>query len=169
MTALYIPPGMLSNATTKVAILTAIVDMSAPKLTELNAGTTVDISCYLTGDGWNPNVTENTITDERLCTEQIFEEPGDYTESLEATFIYDNVTAADDKARLALTPYTLKFAVVRIGKKAALAWAIGDLVDVYSFKGGQQRKNAGGRNTKFNMTQRMFLNQITQRDVALVA
>lgn len=167
--ALVVPAGMLTNSTTKFVVVSAIANIAAPKLTEINAVSSVDISCYITGDGFSQETSENTITDERLCSRQIFEEPGDFQESLEISFIYNNLDEDGDAARLALPPYASKFAVVRVGKEAEDPFILGDLVDVFSFKAGRQRKNAGGRNSKHTMTQKLFLNNIVQRDVAVVA
>jgi hypothetical protein len=160
---------MTTNGTTKVQVVQAIADMAAPKVTEVNAVTSVDISCYITGDGWNEQISENSITDERLCSPQVFEEPGDFTETLELTYVYSNLDEDNDEARIALTPGTVGYIVSRTGKAASAAFATADIVDVFYFKAGKQRKNQGGRNAKHTMTQKLFLRSVTQHDVSIVA
>lgn len=164
-----VPPGMLTNGTSKIVVVQAIANMAAPKLTEVNAVSSVDISCYIMGDGWSESISENTIEDTRLCTLQVFQEPGDFTEELEITFVYDNYDDDNDEARTTLVPYTTAYMVARTGKPNASPFIVGDIVDVFKYKAGKQRKNAGGRNTKHTMTQKLFLRDITQHDVAIVA
>src|SRR5690606_6225186 len=78
----------------KVAGATTIADIAAPKVTELTAATTKDISCYLTGSGWNPSFDQAAISDERLCDTFTAEQPGRKSVSIEVTYI-DNTNSAN--------------------------------------------------------------------------
>lgn len=69
MTAVY-PEGTPTLGNTRVTAVVAIADMTAPKVaTELNAATSVDLSCYLYAEGWSPSGTQAKQTKKRrLCT-----------------------------------------------------------------------------------------------------
>lgn len=160
---------MDSNGTMLVLLVNAIADMSAPTITEMTAGTVVDLSCYLTAEGFSPSVTENTSEDTRLCTKQIFQNPGDYTEELEISFVFNNLDEDEDEARINLTAGVSKFIVARYGIDPEDAISVNDIVDVFSFRAGKQRKNTPGRNSVHTITQKLFLNAVTRHDVAVVA
>ena len=85
-------PSTPADGNTAVWYVPAIADPSAPAITELNAESVVDLSCYLTGDGLNLTSEQDTITDERLCSTQTFEVPGRKTNTAEITYI-DNTNS----------------------------------------------------------------------------
>lgn len=60
----------------KIKVCVAIADMTAPKLaTEINAATSVDMSCAFTADGWKPSKTQNKGTKKRrLCSKSDVEQ-----------------------------------------------------------------------------------------------
>lgn len=152
-----------------VLLVPAIADTTAPTIAEVTAGTVVDLSCYLTGEGFSPSVTENTSEDTRLCTKQIFENPGDFVEGLELSYVFNNLDEDEDEARINLTAGVDKFIVARYGIDPEDSISTGDIVDVFSFRAGKQRKNTPGRNSVHTITQKLFLNDITRHDVAIVA
>lgn len=164
-----VPIAMDSNGTMLILFVPAIADPLEPTITELTAGTVVDLSCYLTGDGFSPEVSENTTEDVRLCTKQIFENPGDFSESLELTYVYSNLDEDEDEARIALTEGVVAHLVARYGVDPEDSISTGDIVDVFGFKAGRRRKNTPARNSVHTITQKLFLNDITRHDVAVVA
>lgn len=77
-----------------VWVVPAIADSSAPTVAEIAAG--VDISCYLTPDGFAPTAEQATITDDRLCSTETFGKPGRKTRGLTLTGI-DNTNSANEE------------------------------------------------------------------------
>lgn len=69
MTTVY-PEGTPTLGNTKLAALVAVAAPAAPKLaTEINAATSVEISCFVYPAGWNPTGTQGKGTKPlRLCT-----------------------------------------------------------------------------------------------------
>jgi hypothetical protein len=163
------PLAMDTNGTILFLLLPAVANMATPTITECTAGTVKDLSCYLTADGLSLSTSENSVEDTRLCTKQVFETPGDFTESMELTYVYNSTSPSDDVARLALTAGVVKFAVVRYGIDPDDTISTGDIVDVYKFRAGKQRKNTPGRNSVHTITQKMFLSAVTRPDVAVIA
>lgn len=164
-----VPEAMDSNGSMLVLLANAVANMGAPTIAEASAGTVVDLSCYLTADGFTTGVTENSVEDTRLCTKQVFETPGDFTETLELTYVFNNLDEDEDEARLGLTAGVTKFIIARYGVDPEDAISTADIVDVFSFRAGKQRKNTPGRNSVHTITQKLFLNDVTRHDVAIVA
>lgn len=163
------PQALDTNGTILFLLLPAVANMLTPTITEATAGTVKDLSCYITGDGLALSTTENTVEDTRLCTKQNFESPGDFVEGLEITYVYNSLSAPDDVARLSLTPGLVKYALIRYGIDPDDAISTGDIVDVYKFRTGKQRKNTPGRNSVHTITQKLFLSAVTRADVAVIA
>lgn len=67
---MVMPEGTPTLGNTKIKAAAAVADMLAPKLaTEINAAGSVDISCFVYPDGWNPSGTQAKGTKRpRLCT-----------------------------------------------------------------------------------------------------
>ncbi|GGM27148.1 hypothetical protein GCM10011608_09940 [Micromonospora sonchi] len=163
------PMAVTTNGTVAVRFVPAIADPAAPTVTEVNAVSSVDLSCYLTGDGYNAETSENTVEDPRLCSKQIFEARGDYTDTLELTYVFNPASPDDDEARTTLPPGTAGFLVTRWGVDSEDAFATGDIVDVIPFESGAQRKNAPARNSVHRITQKQFITGKVQDNVAIVA
>jgi hypothetical protein len=160
---------MSTNGTILALFVEAIAAPAAPTDDELTAGTVVDLSCYITGDGLATETSENSVEDPRLCSKQIFEARGDFSNSLELTYVYNTTSEPDDEARTALTPGATGFIVLRYGLDSDEPIAVGDLVDVYPVEMGAQRKNTPARNSVHTITQKPFVTGAVQRDVAVVA
>lgn len=163
------PIAVSSNGTMRVQFVTAIANPAAPKVTEINAGTSLDLSCYLTGDGLSTETSENTIDDPRLCSKQIYESRGDYTNTLELTYVFNPASEDDDEARTTLVPGTQGFLVLRWAVDSEDAFAVGDVVDVYPVEFGFQRKVTPGRNSVHRITQKPFVIGEVQHNVTVVA
>ena len=75
MTVVY-PEGTPTLGNTKVTAALSVANLAAPKIaTELNAATSVDMSCYLYPAGWNPSATTNKGTKPpRLCSKNTQEQ-----------------------------------------------------------------------------------------------
>lgn len=170
---LTVPAGVPADGTVSVRFVTALTNPAAPKLaTEINAASSVDLSCLLTKDGFAPGAEASTITDERLCSKQVFEDFGTVTYSIDnITYIFDpqNTASESNKAYAALPTGATGYLVVRWGKDVDTAWAAGDKVDVYPVKMGPRVKQAPEANSKLKVQQKPYVTGPFQEDVALVA
>ena len=154
-------PSTPADGNTLVRLVTAIADTSAPKVaTELNAGSSVDISCYLTAGGWKPSLSEQVISDERVCTTQTYEQKGRSQRGLEAEYI-DNTNSANattfNKAKDTLVPGTPMFVVVRTGLPYGTALAAGQKVTVYPITPGEYSELPPEANSVFKIAQKLFV------------
>lgn len=162
-------PAVPSDGNVKVVIVPAIALTTAPTATELNAGTVKDISCYLTSDGFSPSLSEQTITDERLCSTATFEQPGRSQRSLDVTYIDNTNTTDDNDAKATLVPGSPMFLVVRRGKSFDAVFAAADKVSVWPIKPGQYSDLPPEANSVLKTSQKLFVTGEVQVDVAVTA
>jgi hypothetical protein len=154
-------PSTPADGNTLVKLVTAIADTSAPKVaTELLAASSVDISCYLTAGGWKPSLSEQVISDERVCTTQTYEQKGRSQRGLEAEYI-DNTNSANatlyNKAKDTLIPGVPMFVVVRTGLPYTTALAAGQKVTVYPITPGEYSELPPEANSVFKIAQKLFV------------
>jgi hypothetical protein len=165
-------PATPADGNVRAVLVTAIADTAAPKTaTELNAVSTVDISCYLTGDGFTPSLSEQVISDERMCSTQTYEQPGRSQYGLEVVYI-DNTNsptmATDNKAKDTLVPGSSQFLVVRRGKAFNAAFVVGDKVTVYPIKPGKYNELPGEANSVLKIGQKLFVTGEVKTSVTTV-
>ncbi|MFI2563010.1 hypothetical protein [Paenarthrobacter sp. NPDC018779] len=166
-------PSTPADGNTLVKLVTAIADTSAPKVaTELNAASSVDISCYLTAGGWKPSLSEQVITDERLCTTQTYEQKGRSQRGLDVEYI-DNTNSTNaatyNKAKDTLVPGTPMFVVVRTGLPYETALAAGQKVTVYPVTPGEYNELPPEANSVFKIGQKLFVTGKVKISTATVA
>lgn len=128
-----------------------------PQLVELNAGTSKDVSCYITAEGFQTTLEEGVITDNRLCSRATFERPGRWGKTMTLSYVYNLADPTNNVMYLALPYLTTGFMVVRWGVPFDDAWADGDIVDVYPIQAGKQMKNPPAENAVLTVTQKMFI------------
>jgi len=165
-----VPPGFVADASLRVWVVTTIANTAAPTVAEINAGTTIDATCYLT-NGFSPDAAVATISDDRLCLAQILEDKGVTTWSIsELEYIFDvqNAASVSNKLYAGLPENAQVFIVPRYGMNVDTAAAAGQKVDVFPVKMGPPVKLPPERNTKGRVKQKPFVNGVPQRDVALV-
>lgn len=162
------PASVPTNGTTGAVWIEAIADIDAPELDEITALTSLDVSCYVTGDGLNPETSENNIEDPRLCSKQVYEQPGDFTDTLEITYVFNPASPADNEASLTIQPGATGFVFLRWGVDSDQPYAAGDIGDVYQVTAGQQRKQTPGRNGVHRIMQKLFVTGRTAKDVVVV-
>jgi len=153
-------------------IVPAIADTDAPTLAELNAASVVDISCYLTGGGWKPSLSEQVITDERLCTTQTYEKKGRSQRGLEVEYI-DNTnspSAAEfNKAKDTLIPDSSHFLVTRAGLPYETALAASQKVSIYPIDAGEYNDLPPEANSVLKTGQKLFVKGKVKIGVAIAA
>lgn len=165
------PVSVSGNGTMRIAFVPGgVANKEAPKLTELNALTTLDYTCYAAGEsGLTTNSSEEGIDDPRLCSKRTYQQPGEVTEELGLVYVFNPKSAADDKARLAFTPGVLGDLVIRWAVDYEQVWTIGDEVDVYPVRMGQQNKQTPARNSVHKISQKPYVVGEKRGDVLVVA
>lgn len=165
-------PSTPADGNVAVWVVPAIADTAAPKLTEVSAVGAVDLSCYLTSDGYTTSLDQQVIADERLCSVEVFEQPGRVTRGLDVIYI-DNTNsvneATSNKAKDTLIPGSVHYVVVRRGKAFDEPFAVGDKVTVTPVKAGEYNDMPPEANSVLKTGQKLFITERTQSDVALVA
>lgn len=162
MTVVF-PDGVRSRGNESVIFVATIADPEAPTVAELTAVTSVNVSCFLTG--FAPQVSQESAEDIRLCSEQIFEDPGDVQVSIDnIEYVYypqATAPAATNKAYELLKNGTTGYLVDRRGLNArTVAIAAAQLVDVYPVRLGEQARmplDPGQQGGKFRITQKPFV------------
>jgi len=168
------PVGVPADGNVKVVFVPTVADPKNPKATELNATSALDITCGVTGGGFTTSTDVQTLTDERLCSTQTFEDVGTFTYAIDdIEYIIDPQDVSptgENKIYQTLVPNTTGFIVVRYGKLFSDAFAADDVVDVYPVKLGPQVKSAPERNTKLRAKQKPYtVAPGCQPDVKVVA
>jgi hypothetical protein len=141
---LVIPEGTPTLGNTKVKAVLSITALDAPKIaTEVDAATSVDISCYLYPEGWGPTATTNKGTKRaRLCTREQLEQLNRTTYSWAALqYVHDPQGADSDpgnEARELLQEGLKLYLVERQGLDADAAWTVGDRVRTHYVELGPQ-------------------------------
>ena len=164
-----VPGSVLADGALRVVFVAELADPSAPKLSELNAASSVNLSCYLTPTGYASTTEEASVDDSRLCSRETLETPGRETNGLELTYIYDpqNATPAENQAYTTLKRNTRGFIVSRWGLDRDQPFAAADLVDVLPSTCGAQRKQTPEANSTLKVAQKMFIRSGVRRDVVV--
>jgi hypothetical protein len=174
------PAGVEGEGNVKVAFLPAIADVEAPSLAG-DLAAAIDLSCYVTGDGFTPGGTQEEKSDRRLCSRQTFGAPGAITYTIgELTYVYDpqdpSNTGLENEAYSELTPDRVGFIMVRFGIAFETDWAAAQIVDIYPAIMGAQFKNppvaaaaGGGGTSKLTVRQTPYVSGPASLDVALAA
>lgn len=165
------PASTPADGNLKVAWVPALADPDAPTATELNAVSVIDMTCYLTADGWSPGLDETVTTDDRLCSRATYEKPGRYTETLTTIYVFrgQDAAGADNKAFTTLKHLTSGFYVTRWGKSFEDPFAAADVVDVIPAQVGVQSKQPPEANSVHRVAQKVFVTDKVRRDVPVVA
>jgi hypothetical protein len=150
-------PSTPADGNVRVQWVTTIANTLAPTTAELNAGSSVDLSCYLTGDGFTPGLDEATVSDPRLCETETFEQPGRASRTLSLQYINNTNTALANAAYTSLVPGTAGYIVRRDGKAYDSAFAASDKVEVWPVKAGKRSNLPPEANSVLRVTQKMFV------------
>lgn len=132
----------------KVAVVDALASMAAPDLSaELNAGTTLDISCFIST--WAPSFdTTDGQARPRLCTTVVLPVEGRTQFSpIQIEYVYDPQAATstnDNKARLKLAQGSEFYIVERSGFPYTQAFAATDYTRALKFRCGRQNRVPSG-------------------------
>lgn len=142
---LVMPEGTPTLGAVKVKAVVTVTAIAAPKLaTEINAASSVDISCHLLADGWAYSAeTAKQTKKRRKCSKKDTEQLGVTTHRLAALRYVHNPQGADaaagNEARLALKEGLKFYFVERQGKDAQTApYAVADRVRTHYLVLGPQ-------------------------------
>lgn len=158
---LVMPEGTPTLGAVKVKAVAAVAVLTAPKLaTEINAVASVDVSCHMLADGWNPSAeTAKQTKKRRLCSKKDTEQLSTTTYRLAALKYVHNPQAADaapaNEARQLLKEGLKFYFVERQGKDAQTApFAVADRVRThYVVLGPQIEMNDPDENGEFYIYQ----------------
>ena len=137
-------PSTPADGNVRVVLLTVpLANPLNPTVAELTAGTSVDISLYLTAGGWAPTQDQATISDDRLASTQVFGQPGRKTLGLGLTVI-DNTNSPNagtyNKAVDTLVEGAQLTAIYRPGIQWETPFAAGQKVTPWPFKPGMKNE-----------------------------
>ena len=150
-------PSTPADGNVKIVWTPTIAATTAPTAAILNGGTTIDLSCYLTADGFTPGLDESVIADGRLCETETFEQPGRTARTLSLTYINNVNTALADLAATTLIPGTAGYIVRRSGKAYDATFIATDKVEVWPVKCGKRSNLPPEANSVLRITQKMFV------------
>lgn len=162
-------PSTPADGAVKVVWVPTIANPDAPTVAEVTAVSAVDLSCYLTSDGWTTGSDEQTVSDDRLCDTQNYERPGSSSRTLSLKYVENPGSTTDNKAYTTLTPRTTGFFVVRRGPIYSTALAAGDKVQVWPVQMGIYDWQPPERNSVLRVQQKAFVTGKVRDGVAIVA
>lgn len=174
------PEAVKAQGNTSVTVVQTVTTTGPKLATEVNAATSVDVSCFLYGGGAGTSTQNKGSAPDRLCSVDSFEQFGRVTYSVsDLQFLYDPQADSTDpanKARTVLTEGSDVWLVVRRGRSAQNEpYAVGDVVDLWHVRLGKQNKTTtGGGDTagefdEYSITQSAIVLESPIEDVALVA
>lgn len=164
-------PGTPADGNIRTVYLKAVADIVVPKLTELNAVTAFDGSCYHTAGGFAFSGDQATITDARECDTTTRNKPGRKNYSLSITGIDNtNTVYSEDYNGLVetLVEGETIYAIRRRGKAFDAPWEVGDIVTVIQFAPGTKQEVAPEENSVLRSMWPAFVEAVAT-DVALAA
>jgi hypothetical protein len=176
MTVIF-PEGVAAQGNVKIQYVPAYVSSAAPKLTEINAAGSLDLSCLLyEGSGLGAAETSKGTAPRRLCSKQTFERFGSSTFSVgDLMYVWDPQGATGTNGNLAYTKLvegTVGFLTYRFGLDARTSvWAIGQYVITYPVTFGPQNETADTSDefAEIHITQSVIVTGPRIPRVALVA
>jgi hypothetical protein len=142
--------------------------LSGPTVAQLTAGT--ELTYYLTPDGFQPQVDEQIITDDRMGDTQTFENQGRHTFSIQQIrYVTNPASPTNDVVATTLVNGTAGYIVTRPGVDADTAWVAAQLIDIYPIRVGRQTVEPPEANSVFHIRQRAFVTGPVLQRVAVAA
>lgn len=171
------PEATKAQGNISVTVVQTIADMAAPKLaTEINAASSVNVSCFLYNGGMGTLTQNKGEAPRRLCTTDTFQQFGNTSYDVsDLSYLYnpqeDDADPANE-AKAALTEGTDVYLVVRKGLDAQTsAYATGQLVDVWHVRLGPQNRSmtGDGEFDEFAITQSAIVLKAPAYDAVIAA
>lgn len=152
-----IPASVSAEGTRRVVFVEGgVADRSAVTLGEVAGGD--ELSCYLTGQGWQPTRDQASIADDRYCASQSFERPGRKSAGLTLQYVWNGAEPGDDVARLTLTA-GVSGDLVHILQKPEDEdnFTVGDFYEVWPIVAGEQVVMPPEQNSVDRIQQKVFV------------
>lgn len=145
---LILPPSV--DVDGNMAILAALkssITSWPPKLTDVKAATTVDITYSLTTDGWNHGKSQDATTDPRFALRQVLGGFGTTTHTASLTYVYGS---DEDEADALLQEGEEYILFARYATPWEDEFAATDKFDIFDVVAGTKVRNtaSGGKFTK---------------------
>jgi hypothetical protein len=136
-------PSTPADGNIRTLLVAAIANTAAPTVAELTAGTSVNISCYLTPGGFAGTTDQATIADPRECSTEELGQPGRKTRSLTITGI-DNTNSANDASYNALVDAMVEGVQIYAARRRGLPFDTADAAnqeyEIWPFKPGVKQE-----------------------------
>lgn len=176
MTVVF-PEAVKAQGNVSVTVVQTIANTAAPSLaTEINAVSSVNVSCYLYSGGVGTSSTNKGEAPRRLCSTDTFQQFGNTSYDVsDLSYLYDpQGDDADEanEAKAALTEGTDVYLVVRKGLDAKdTAYAASQKVDIWHVRlGPQNRATTGdGEFDEFAITQPVIVLESPVYDAEIAA
>jgi hypothetical protein len=138
-----------------------------PKLSDVDAPTTKDITYSLTTDGWNHGKTQDTNTDDRLTLREVLGSPGRVTHDVGVKYFY-GLPETD-----VVDPMFVENTDLVIFARYAVPYeqesSTDDLWDIFQVKAGTKVRNPPTAGGKWTKSQQLFPRAKVLEDVKLAA
>lgn len=150
------PASAPSLGADRVMAVVTVASMTAPKIaTEVDAATSVDISCALMSDGWNPNTTQSKTTRKRRLCSKVDTETLQPALCTIDTIMYTtgDPQSPDTNISTMFVEGALVYLVERLGPDSGAAYAVGQKVITHYVRLGKpyRVRDLGADNGEFAM------------------
>lgn len=153
-------PSTPADGNMLVLLLPEVADIKNITVAEATAASAVNISCYLTSDGFSPSLDEQVISDERLCDRESREARGRHSRGLDLTYI-DNTNAPDaatiNEAADTLLPGSRHVVFIRRGLPFEDEVVAGQTYSAYRVVAGEQNELPPEANSVLKISQKQFV------------
>lgn len=148
----------------RVDYVASIPNISAPVAATLNAGT--PLSLWLTPDGWNPTVNQNSVDTSSLASTYDTSVPGTEGGPITLTLKRSNIAASDTAWNLFKVPIT-GFLVAREGIAVGTAYSATQKVQVYPGANAIAQPAQTGKNAVRTFTVTWYVSPAPDRDATV--
>jgi hypothetical protein len=158
MPAIVLPPSVPVDQMLKVTMVQTFADPNVPKLTELSAISSVDITCYLTKDGsFKDTMEQAKFVDARACSAEEWDTLGAIKRGLEdLVYVYSPQAAAAAATNAAfekLIPGSRVYFAIRRGLAYQTVDAVGQFYSIWGAVLGGRAEVGDTSNSVFKMKQ----------------
>ncbi|KNX38102.1 phage tail tube protein [Luteipulveratus halotolerans] len=172
--AMELPPSLEAAGNLLVMWVPTLTTPGAPSLAEINAGTSLNISCYITDDNFKPKSEDETKERRRLCSKETYEGLGKRKLSIDPImYVYDpqNPDSLTNKMYAAIPRGTAGYFVARWGKDVQDNPVIvaADVVDVWTVRAGSQNKQQISEDGELLVEQKFVVSGRLFEDVVVAA
>jgi hypothetical protein len=163
------PTSFTLDGNVRVDWVTAIAIMTAPDLSS-ELASLVALTEYLTEDGFNPALSQDSVEDRRLSTTENFQRPGRKTRTLNLTYVWQQQgSPTDNLAYSTLVEGAVGFLVVRYQTAYTTAYAVAQKVDIWPVQCGGRTRAPFEANGVGKMLQQVYVRSSPAFDSAIVA